>query len=59
MVPAFKSKTLITDLYSMNPPDSKGVLLFATLDFDADMRMVGNQGVQKVPDPSHLDGLDF
>jgi hypothetical protein len=24
MVPTFKSKPLITDLYSMNPPDSKG-----------------------------------
>jgi hypothetical protein len=23
MVPTFKSKTLITDLYSMNPPDSR------------------------------------
>jgi hypothetical protein len=28
MVPTFKSKTLITDLYSMNPPDSRVVLLF-------------------------------
>jgi hypothetical protein len=28
MVPTFKSKTLITDLYSMNPPDSRGLLLF-------------------------------
>jgi hypothetical protein len=28
MVPTFKSKTLITDLYSMNPPDSNGILLF-------------------------------
>jgi hypothetical protein len=31
MVPTFKSKTLITGLYLMNPPDSKGVLLFTTL----------------------------
>jgi hypothetical protein len=28
MVPTFKSKTLITDLYSMNPPDSRRILLF-------------------------------
>jgi hypothetical protein len=28
MVPTFKSKTLITDLYFMNPPNSRGVLLF-------------------------------
>jgi hypothetical protein len=28
MVPIFKSKTLITDLYSMSPPDSRGLLLF-------------------------------
>jgi hypothetical protein len=28
MVPTFKSKTLLTDLYSMNPPHSRGVLLF-------------------------------
>jgi hypothetical protein len=30
MVPTFKSKILITGLYSMNPPDSRGVLLFTT-----------------------------
>jgi hypothetical protein len=24
MVPTFENKTLITDLYSMNPPDSRG-----------------------------------
>jgi TPR repeat protein len=28
MVPTFKSQTLITYLYSMNPPDSRGLLLF-------------------------------
>jgi hypothetical protein len=28
MVPTFKSKTLITDLYSMNNPDSREILLF-------------------------------
>jgi hypothetical protein len=32
MVPTFKSKILITDLYSMNPPDSRrGYYFFATL----------------------------
>jgi hypothetical protein len=28
MVPTFRSKTLITDLYSMNPPDSRGYYFF-------------------------------
>jgi hypothetical protein len=28
MVPTFKSKTLITDLYSMTPPDSRGDINF-------------------------------
>jgi hypothetical protein len=28
MVPTFKSKTLITALYSMNPPDSRGYYFF-------------------------------
>jgi hypothetical protein len=28
MVPTFNNKTLITDLSSMNPPDSRVVLLF-------------------------------
>jgi hypothetical protein len=31
MVPTLKSKTLITDLYSMNPPDSRVILLFTIL----------------------------
>jgi hypothetical protein len=31
MVPPFKSKTLVTDLYSMNPPDSRGYYFFTTL----------------------------
>jgi hypothetical protein len=30
-VPTFKSETLITDLYSMNPPDSRGYYFFTTL----------------------------
>jgi hypothetical protein len=29
MVPTFKSKTLITDLYSMNPPDSGEGITFS------------------------------
>jgi hypothetical protein len=28
MVPTFKSETLITDLYSMNPPDSRAGITF-------------------------------
>jgi hypothetical protein len=31
MVPTFKSKTLITDLYSMNPQGSRGYYFFTTL----------------------------
>jgi hypothetical protein len=31
MVPTFKSKTLITGLYSMNPPDSSGYYFFIAL----------------------------
>jgi hypothetical protein len=31
MVPIFKSKTLITNLYSMNPPNSRGYYFFTTL----------------------------
>jgi hypothetical protein len=43
MVPPSKSKTLITDLYSMNPPDSRGYYFFTTLSFC----LLGWNGIEK------------
>jgi hypothetical protein len=46
MVPTFESKTLITDLYSMNPPDSRGYYFLPP--YDLSMHFAQNSWVQDV-----------